>query len=146
MTANWNLKIHFDIRELTEFKERLKALPYARLGDFLRKEATRLAGQAKQRAIDGTPVDTGTLRAAWRHFPARIVAQGVAQSMVGNATEYAMYVEYGHRTRGGGGWVEGKRMLGAAEYELRYGGNSKLPMREQLKRNLDAFLTKELSK
>ena len=146
MTANWNNTIHFDFKELTEFKERLKAIPYARLSDFLRKEATRLAGQAKQRATTETPVDTGTLRAAWRHLPARIVAQGVAESAVGNATEYAMYVEYGHRKRGNTGWVEGKRMLGKAEYELMYGGDSKLPMREQLKRNLDAFLTKELSK
>ena len=28
-----------------------------------------------------------------------------------NPVEYASYVEYGHRTRGGGGWVQGRFML-----------------------------------
>lgn len=28
-----------------------------------------------------------------------------------NPVDYAMYVEYGHRTRGGGGWVAGRFMM-----------------------------------
>ena len=31
--------------------------------------------------------------------------------MVVNLTEYAMYVEFGHRTRNGRGWVPGRFML-----------------------------------
>ncbi len=36
-----------------------------------------------------------------------------------NPVEYASYVEYGHRTRGGKGWVKGKFMLRLTEDEIR---------------------------
>lgn len=35
-----------------------------------------------------------------------------------NMTEYASYVEYGHRTRGHQGWVEGRFMMTISEQEL----------------------------
>lgn len=35
-----------------------------------------------------------------------------------NHVKYAPYVEFGHRTPGGGGWVEGKFMLTVSEAEL----------------------------
>ena len=35
-----------------------------------------------------------------------------------NPVEYASYVEYGHRTRGGDGWVEGHFMLTVSEQEV----------------------------
>lgn len=35
-----------------------------------------------------------------------------------NPTEYAVYVEYGHRTRNHKGWVEGRYMLTNAEIEV----------------------------
>lgn len=35
-----------------------------------------------------------------------------------NPVEYASYVEYGHRTRGGGGWVRGKFMMTVSVAEL----------------------------
>ena len=38
---------------------------------------------------------------------------------VENNVEYAPYVEYGHRTRGGKGFVPGKRMLETSEQELK---------------------------
>ncbi len=38
---------------------------------------------------------------------------------VKNPVEYAFYVEYGHRTRGGNGWVSGKYMLTMSEQELK---------------------------
>lgn len=36
-----------------------------------------------------------------------------------NPVEYASYVEYGHRTRGGKGWVPGKYMMTITENEIR---------------------------
>lgn len=36
-----------------------------------------------------------------------------------NPTEYASYVEFGHRTRNHTGWVEGKFMLTVSEQEIR---------------------------
>lgn len=35
-----------------------------------------------------------------------------------NPVEYAPYVEFGHRTRGGTGWVEGKFMMTKSEIEV----------------------------
>ena len=35
-----------------------------------------------------------------------------------NPVEYASYVEYGHRTKSGDGWVEGKFMLTISEQEV----------------------------
>ena len=36
-----------------------------------------------------------------------------------NPVEYASYVEFGHRTRGGNGWVEGQYFLTNSENEIR---------------------------
>ena len=36
-----------------------------------------------------------------------------------NPVEYASYVEYGHRTNGGKGWVEGKFMMTITENEIK---------------------------
>lgn len=35
-----------------------------------------------------------------------------------NPVEYASYVEYGHRTRGGKGWVNGRFMLTKSAEEI----------------------------
>ena len=44
---------------------------------------------------------------------------GVYIVEITNPVEYASYVEYGHRTRGGGGWVSGKFMMTISEQEVR---------------------------
>ena len=36
-----------------------------------------------------------------------------------NPVEYASYVEFGHRTAGGNGWVEGRHMLTISEEEIK---------------------------
>ncbi len=55
-----------------------------------------------------------------------------------NPVEYAPYVEYGHRTRGGKGFVPGKRMLTLAESELRR--NSRAILEKKLKKWLGGVL------
>lgn len=59
----------------------------------------------------------GTLRRGWTienvgHFGSMCVIEIV------NPTEYASYVEYGHRTRDRKGWVKGKFMMTISEREL----------------------------
>lgn len=67
----------------------------------------RIGVQALRTLKTNTPVDTGTLRKAW-------TAEGPSASVdgwvvkVSNPTEYASYVERGHRTRGGKNWVPGQ--------------------------------------
>ena len=43
---------------------------------------------------------------------------GVYVIEIVNPVEYASYVEFGHRTRGGDGWVEGHFMMTISEQEL----------------------------
>ena len=55
-----------------------------------------------------TPVDTGELRRNWRTSSVR-KRGNVIYFDLRNPTEYASYIEYGHRLRGFG-WWEGYHM------------------------------------
>ena len=52
-----------------------------------------------------TPVDTGQLRRSWE------LEKGDLYVKLMNRTSYGIYLEYGHRTRGGKSYVEGVYML-----------------------------------
>ena len=52
-----------------------------------------------------TPVDTGQLRRSWE------LEKGDLYVKLMNRTEYAQFIEWGHRTRGGKSYVEGVYML-----------------------------------
>lgn len=52
-----------------------------------------------------TPVDTGYLRRSWD------IEQKSNYIEIGTNLKYAPHVEFGHRTRGGKGFVEGRYML-----------------------------------
>lgn len=52
-----------------------------------------------------TPVDTGQLRRSWE------LEKGDLYVKLMNRTEYGIFVEWGHRTRGGKSYVEGVYML-----------------------------------
>lgn len=54
-----------------------------------------------------TPVDTGTLRRGWHAVGSSYGIDGW-QVTLANNVEYAYYVENGHRTPGGRGWVAGQ--------------------------------------
>lgn len=51
-----------------------------------------------------------------------------------NPVEYASYVEFGHRTRGGKGWVEGHFMLTISEQEIQ--ANAEKILASKLKKKL----------
>ena len=59
----------------------------------------------------------GTLRRGWTVGEIEKIG-GVFHIEIINPVEYASYVEFGHRTRGGDGWVEGKFMLTISEQEI----------------------------
>ena len=56
-----------------------------------------------------------------------------------NPVEYASYVEFGHRTQGGKGWVEGRYMLTISENEI------KAQSAGVLERKIDEFLRQVFS-
>ena len=68
---------------------------------LVEKHGGKLLRNVKQR----TPVDTGQLRRSWE------LEKGDLYVKLINRTEYAQFIEWGHRTRGGKSYVEGVYML-----------------------------------
>ena len=60
-----------------------------------------------------TPVSTGVLRRSWR-----VKKDGDLTRIVYNNIHYAPHVEYGHRTRGGKSFVDGRYMLTKSVKEI----------------------------
>ena len=60
-----------------------------------------------------TPVSTGVLRRSWR-----VKKDGDLARIVYNNVKYGSMVEYGHRTRGGKSFVDGKYMLTKSVQEI----------------------------
>ena len=52
-----------------------------------------------------TPVDTGQLRRSWE------LEKGDLYVKLMNRTSYGIFIEFGHRTRGGKSYIEGAYML-----------------------------------
>lgn len=64
-----------------------------------------------------TPVVTGNLRRSWQQ--SAVTKSGAHWAVtVYNTADYAIYVEYGHRTRNHKSWVEGQFMLTNAKKRL----------------------------
>lgn len=111
--------VKVDIRQLKQLRDNLQIVG-KNTDDFLESCAKELAARLLAKVIKRTPVDKGTLRRAWS-------ANNIKVSHVGsnyvveiiNPTEYASYVEYGHRTANHKGWVTGQFMLTISEEEIR---------------------------
>lgn len=101
-----------NVKQLQAFQERVKSLS-GKEADTLMKQCVDGLTVAFVRGVkQKTPVDTGALRGEW-DFAAKAPiteTQVGFQRVVTNGLEYASYVEHGHRTRGGKGWVEGRHM------------------------------------
>ena len=98
-----------DTSELQDLAKDIERLTATEISIAYQKALRNIAGTFLGAVIPETPVDTGYLRQNWE-------AGGdvnISKSSVGytavitNPTEYASYVNYGHRTRDGGGWVPG---------------------------------------
>ena len=82
------------------------------------KLAYDLQGAAKK----NTPVDTSYLRDNWKVGKIKKIGNEYYIEVYNNV-EYAEPVEYGHRKRGGKGFVKGKHMMSIALNEV----NNRLP-------------------
>ena len=60
-----------------------------------------------------TPVDSGVLRRSWR-----VKSEGQLTRIVYNNVKYGPMVEYGHRTRSGKSFVDGRYMLTKSVQEI----------------------------
>ena len=75
----------------------------------LSKVSQKLVAKVKLK----TPVDSGVLRRSWR-----VKSEGQLAKIVYNNVKYGPMVEYGHRTRGGKSFVDGRYMLTKSVKEI----------------------------
>ncbi len=106
-----------DYKQLVKLRDRLVKLQEADLEKFNEQMVYELAARLLRKAVKRTPTATGWLKQGWfiggTHYN-----NGVYEVEVYNNTEYASYVESGHRTKDHTGWVPGRFMLLISEKEL----------------------------
>lgn len=126
----------FDCKGLKDFQQQLQKLQDP--DDFVEACAKELAARLLRMVIKRTPVGQypassgkkgGTLRRGWtgsKNSAAKGYVDNLSVNYFGgtyvieivNPVEYASYVEYGHRTAKGSGWVNGQFMMTISEQEL----------------------------
>lgn len=134
-----------DFRELKKLSNNLDN--YLRTTDILESVAKELTARLLGKVIPRTPVGQypkstgkvgGTLRRGWTSNTQEQAERGsgidinayiesievnktdkYVEILVINPVEYASFVESGHRTRGGQGWVSGRHMLRISVNELK---------------------------
>ena len=97
---------NFEIKGIDNFLKDINNIQnnfYEDLENLIKKYGVYLFTNTKKR----TPVDTGQLRRSWQLK----YKKGDLYIRLYNNTEYGIYVEYGHRTRGGKSYIEGAYML-----------------------------------
>lgn len=151
-----------EYRQLIKLRDNLAKLQSADLDKFCRNTSKELAARLLSLVIPATPVGKypkasgkkgGTLRRGWT---ARTEQEAASRGGSNNAKEYAealpiskqgstyvvevinpvhyaSYVEFGHRTPGGG-WKEGKYFLTISEQQLR--GRAPAIIEDKLKKLL----------
>ena len=97
---------NFEIKGIDNFLKNINNIQgnfYSDLQNLVEKHGGILLRNTKLKS----PVDTGQLRRSWQLK----YKKGDLYIRLYNNTEYGLYVEYGHRTRGGKSYVEGVYML-----------------------------------
>ena len=86
-----------------ELMKKLKAMNAIRFEGVVKEQAAQMYQRAAKKGASGggTPVASGELRKS----------RYQKKDEFGYTKEYAPHVEYGHRTRGGGGFVPGQYYL-----------------------------------
>lgn len=119
-----------DYKQLQQFSQKLEQLQQVDIDQFCREMAEELATRLLRKAVKRTPADMGTLEQGWTTTPLKKTGVQYCIDVI-NPTEYAIYVEYGHRQTPGRyvpqtgkrlkeGWVKGRFMLTISVQELEH--------------------------
>jgi len=111
--AKWG---EFDFREIKQFATNLKGM-HKVMPVFIDNCVKELANRLLAKVVPRTPVDKGELRRGWTLGQIHYEGTSVSIEII-NPVDYSLYVEHGHRTSNGLGWVEGRFMLTISEQEL----------------------------
>lgn len=110
------MSVTFDVSELEAFKNNLQGLQ-DQTDSIIIEALEEIVAREIRMVKKGTPVDTGTLRKAWRITDIKKIGSSFEVSVYNNM-DYADYVEFGHRTRDHKNWVPGKFMLTVSERQI----------------------------
>lgn len=119
-------QIIVDTSGMEAFTKQLQQLGEELKGKFLEDCTDEMAKAFLKDVTDNTPIGEypnsnksgGTLKGAWTAEKAQS-SSGGTKIVVKNPMDYASYVEYGHRTRGGKGFVEGRKFMRNAEKRIK---------------------------
>lgn len=129
----------FDPGSLRDFQQKLERINQSEVDAFLEDCTKELAARLLRMVIKRTPVGQypkgtgkkgGTLRRGWTGNQRQAAGSYVDNLTIRhegnnyiieivNPVEYASYVEYGHRTANGSGWVDGRFMMTISENDLK---------------------------
>jgi hypothetical protein len=135
-------RLKVDTSGLKKFEKQLNQLSNTQMQRFTEQMIKELAEIELAKIIDKTPVGVydqpvyfvtkdkkevsftpktgkqgGTLRLNWAI--GEVTKQGnIYEIEITNSTDYASYVEFGHRTPNHAGWVDGRFMMTISEQEL----------------------------
>ncbi len=131
------MKVSFDFSELNEFIENVRN-PYF-LDNALMTATQNIAKVVHQHLLEQTPVDTGNLRKMWSagenlRFTVNEVNGGFEVILINTAQnqrgeKYGEWVNDGHRTPSGTGWVMG-RFFVENSIDLTYPKTEQIVMKE----------------
>lgn len=128
--SNWG---SVDLAQLYQFRDDFEKISQEEIDNFMRDVAKEFAARFLRLVIKATPVGKypkgsgktgGTLRRGWTASKSvNNFVDGLSVKFEGgsyvieivNDVDYASYVEYGHRTPGGAGWVKGRFMMTKSE-------------------------------
>lgn len=136
--------ITVDVSEMTAWKKKIDTLSTVGKEQFFRTTLNELAGKFFALVVPRTPAKSGTLRKGWAIQPVTSSAS-TYEVEVKNDTDYASYVEYGHRQTPGrfvpelgkrlkASWVNGQFFMQGAEDDL------KKVAPQTIQKNLTLFL------
>ena len=94
----------FEIKGIDNFLKDINNIQNNFQGD-LQKLVEKHGGILLRNTKLKSPVDTGQLRRSWQ------LEKGDLYIRIFNNVSYSIFIEYGHRTRGGKSYVEGVYML-----------------------------------
>lgn len=112
------MRTKVDTKQLKELQKKIQQFEQVGFDGLAERCTNQLASRMIRKCVKRTPVgETGNLKGNWRANKA-VKRGGQWRTTVFNPTSYAPYVEYGHRTRGGRGWVNGRFMMTRSADEI----------------------------
>lgn len=103
------MDVYIDSSQFNEFQNKIQKLSEEFRDEVINEITEETNKEILKQIQENTPVVTGNLRAGWE-TEIKETSNGYHIS-VSNDVEYAPYVEYGHRTRGGKSFVKGQYIL-----------------------------------